>query len=976
MNYIYRFNSLIQQRVAVTPIDAYEKALVGDREWLKNSNLRAAIAHASPTLSEELADEPIKSKVIEAAFRYLNRSANRMTPFGLFVAHRPFVNDQVIGTSGSSSVVPLSTSNILFSRWAEQPDERAVDFEQRIVGLNPTVRRQGRYYVWQQLSDRKEGTVRRVQLRITEILDFLYETLADGRMESCSDVVNKIVLRTDRETEAVSGYVDTLLRHSFLQADHDARDFFNGAQIYRDDIFSSDNEVARIWVNQTVDYEERSSDTLGFIQSRSIPGFLDLHLSEESEMHLGSGEIEEITRAVNTVLVTSSVKPEISMLIEGWMSKFVERYGLEVPVLLLDAIDPHDGIGPVEGYQYPATLHSGPSESRRVWDDDSLSLRLALYCRASRLGRSEYVDLASPEFRERLEAIRDRFGDQDLYPDFDLSLSVSEVGGEKYFLCRSDALALGGHTFTRTREIMNAETRQLWMKVLGNLATDSGGKRVDLLSYPIRASLDFQVPYPEEGQAFTSTEARDGAVPLRSLWIWAAEEGLRVGLRDDEGAIHAIITNFPTLVIPLAFRNEARLLVDVSRAPYRLAAGFSWAQLEGADWLPEVRYGRVVLRPAEWRISGAMRLAAREARKERDVSGLRELLATEGVRGDAFYATGDNRLHFDTSNDFSLMMLARLISRAADGDRIEKSSIDEHRGVTYAVAGNRQRHSTELILSFSRSCAARPMDECPIGADGSPTSVMGRDWMTLVLSSEPRCLDELVTAAAQVSEVLMSRREIDSWHFVRYNDEGCSLRLRWHVSSSDSEIWQQALRFVESCENELTVRAWGVRPYIPETGKYGDEGALDRAHEAFMHSSRQAVALIEERPGLTDAECLVNEFRSFLQYAVYLGCDQLSLLQVLPRVDHPTRATREVWRSERTLFLHIAHDVLASEARVEDLETKGAIQAKERANSSCLGETAISNLLHMHSNRMCSSGDRYEANLYWLARKSIEGMVR
>lgn len=496
-------------------------------------------------------------------------------------------------------------------------------------------------------------------------------------------------------------------------------------------------------------------------------------------------------------------------MLERWKERFVGQYGFDIPVPLLEAIDPYAGIGPVQSYQYPAPVDAQIDVPQAVWDSDDLTLRLEMYGRAVRSGRSSPVDLSGPQFAGRLKSIESRFDGRQLYPDFDLSLTVATLGPERRFLCRSDSIALGGHSFTRARATMSAETKKRWVDVLGNLSADSGCTRLDLYSEPALRRLGFQVDFPEQGSRFTTTEVRDGAVPLGSIFVWANDVGMHAGLRERDGKISPVATNFPTLLVPMAFRNEARLLMDISRARYRLAGGFSWAQLEGADWLPEVRYGNVVLRPAEWRITDAMRAAAR---RTGDPSPLRRVLAREDIDGEGFYAAGDNRLHFNTNIDYSLNLLARLISQASVEDRIERSSLDSQRGSRYATEDGHRRYSTELILSFSRRRKLRQDRSSSLEAPLWPGMNVAQGWLTLVLRSELRWMDELVERSALASEEAIGSGHIDSWHFVRYNDDGCSLRVRWHAASPKCSIFGLLRSLAESCEQELLIRSWSVRP--------------------------------------------------------------------------------------------------------------------------------------------------------------------
>ena len=99
----YRFNGLAQVRIATYSIESYENIIANgnnrERSLRRYADLplsKLALRHASPSLYEQLSTDGQSarnsSSFLGGVFKYVNRHANRTIPFGMFVAHRAFVN--------------------------------------------------------------------------------------------------------------------------------------------------------------------------------------------------------------------------------------------------------------------------------------------------------------------------------------------------------------------------------------------------------------------------------------------------------------------------------------------------------------------------------------------------------------------------------------------------------------------------------------------------------------------------------------------------------------------------------------------------------------------------------------------------------------------------------------------------------------------------------------------------------------------
>ncbi|MFF1494328.1 thiopeptide-type bacteriocin biosynthesis protein [Streptomyces sp. NPDC058304] len=125
-----------------------------------------------------------------------------------------------------------------------------------------------------------------------------------------------------------------------------------------------------------------------------------------------------------------------------------------------------------------------------------------------------------------------------------------------------------------------------------------------------------------------------------------------------------------------------------------------------------------------------------------------------------------------------------------------------------------------------------------------------------------------------------------AWFFIRYNEGGPHLRIRFRCAASPEEAAEDAAELAA----ELALLAGGTTPvtgpwtgrhgevravpYEPETERYGGPAALPVAEEVFVHSTRATVAALRAVPGRADRLRLALDLAHATAYA--LGLDELA----------------------------------------------------------------------------------------------------
>lgn len=983
----YRTNGLLQARVCTWSLEAYNEVLSDPNHFIKrlsayaNSSMpKLALEHASKSLVNQLAEAENNNKRLRklsfGIFKYCNRHANRTVPFGLFVAHRAFINSYE--SAELLDGLPIRTSECRVgvgepSKFRAYKQRAKPSKSSEKLGLNPTIVEFSGVYYWVSLYNRFDGETKNMRLKqsggVSELCSLLRGGDSYPRVKLSDFLLKKF---PSVDPSKLNAFVIELEKIGLLQPEYGSYPGVDRSMVwFAVDPFSPFECRVRDLHDYLVSTRAARSNDLKATDYSGDFGseFIDVCLPDTMEINLSLQETRALERAANTIVITSARKPEAYFDLEHWSDNFLERYGLNTPIPLSMALNPYAGVGPVYGYGNPSAVYSDRPHRESAWNSRDLNLRLKMLRHLEIRNQVAGVDLADAEFYDDLHTLEKDFDPATVYPDLDFSIQLGMRNGEKTFLFRSDCVALGGHTFTRSRRSMEPKTKDLWRKVLNNLALDQGVQNATiLLTKPVSAAVDYLVPDEVESSLFISTEASMKGTSVADLYVVGTAFGTELVTKKRDGGFAKCVVNMPTLVIPLAFKNEARAAIDISRQSYRVPSCFSWAQLEESDYLPEVRFGSIVLRPSEWKVSDSLRKNAKECLGTNAYGSFRDALSLMGIKGDLFFASGDNRLHFDTRNDLSLEGFARLVVHAESGDRIEKSSLDGARGVKFETGKSVKTHSVELIFSTSRAPRSSKRDgrlqHFREYHAGSPEL----NWVTLTFLTAPEVMNRLVLLCGDYSKELYKNGLISSWFYVRYTDDGCSLRLRWCSVKESATLWEYILDLTSVAESQALLRNWYVGNYVAETARYGTGSLLNACHTAFRVSANLATdelgCLSDSAQSLGYREALKNTFK----YLGVLGVPFDSLSKVLPANLNPGVSARKFWRlfSPETsdLYNELDNARLASTPSVFEI-VRGNVEEPAQVAQILL------DLLHMHINRLRSSGGSFEDSCYWLMRQAL-----
>ncbi|GAA1272948.1 lantibiotic dehydratase [Kitasatospora nipponensis] len=580
-----------------------------------------------------------------------------------------------------------------------------------------------------------------------------------------------------------------------------------------------------------------------------------------AEVRLPQAVADEAARALGVLWRLSAPGPGLPPM-RGYHRDFLERYGTDRVVPVLEALDETVGIGAPAGYAWPPSARS--EEPGRPADRARDLLLGRLAAAAVREGSREVVlddalvarlAPAQPD-RARLPRSCELFG--------------SLVAADERALSAGDFLLVGGS---------------------GPGPAEAGATfgRFAGLAGPVNEELA-AIAFPEAPDALHLAVAYQPRT-TRALNIAnsprTATHQVAVGLPPDPGAIpvpldeigvaatldHLYPVHLPTgrRLLPHAHHaldvrgqapNVARFLLELGRDASRMYTPWDWGPAGSAPLLPRVRYGRVVLASATWRLDELREQTGLDpADWPAAVAGWRQRW---GAPERIVLTRYDHRLPLDLTDPWHLEVLRDALAKDGELTAVElPGGEDRPNGWLRDAAG--EPHLAELALAFVRAPApapatapgqvpvqgqaAEPVAAPPPRHPGPRLAEPGGEWLyaKLYLSgrqTEAFLCEQLTPFLAGLPSP--AKELIDRWFYLRYRDQDDHLRLRFHGPAQG--LWRELVPALRTAVREWSAQGLVGRcvldGYDPEWERYGGPGAQAAAERFFAADSRTALTLL------------------------------------------------------------------------------------------------------------------------------------
>ncbi|MGW4305886.1 lantibiotic dehydratase [Streptomyces californicus] len=899
-----------------------EEATTGRLAWIRSiwhdPGIAQALRHANPVLAAEVealegAGSPSTREVRRVGVsvaRYVLRALHRPTPFGLFAGVTTATFDaEPHSRWGQNHVVVARAGAEWVARLIEQL-ERSGELLPllSVVVNNTTFERDGSLVVPYQ-DDGPTGQRRAVEasvelstpvrlilraadapIRIGELAEKLmaeFPAVAPERVKRLlAGLVRRRVLITNLHAPATE---TDALGHLVTQLDAvRAQDIRLLAPVVR--------ELRAVHAGLEQCGTTGGRDAVATRMRDLVPGLrrhpLALDLCLDATVVLPDLVAREVERAA-TILTRLCARPYGSEPWNEYHQRFYERFGVGTMVPLMEVVA-DSGVGYPDGYPGRPTDEG----RRRLSPRDDVLLRLA---QAAALdGRDEVL------LTDETVAALDRGPQEPRIPShLEVSVrlhaaSLAEVRRGRFTVELTSVSRGSGVTVGRFLGVLPHAQRKRLHEELADLPTADEGTVAAQLSFPallpdtahvtrtprvLPLVISLQEHRAPDAAVLTPADlalACDG----RRMYLAAPSRGMRVE------AVGMNALNLAEHTPPLA-----RLITEVSRAQNAQVTRFDWGAAASMPFLPRLRYGRIVLVAARWRLEAGDLPDRHRPGADWDaaLSGWRE---RRRLPQHVYLVQDDRRLPLDLDEPGHRSLLRQHLDRAGTALLTEAAPP----GADGWTGG--RAHEIAVPLKAVRPPAWPALPTPTTARALSPAQIQTpatSSTLLVALYGDPRRQDALL--ARHVPD-LMRRLGSPPWWYVRFRDPRQHLRLR--IALPDPGDFADTTHAVSAWADELRTAGLLADLRYPtsyrETGRWGSGPAWDAAEAVFRADSLATVAQLAQ-PARPAQRTLVAAHFFAIAYAL-LGSPDTGARWLIDHIE-PT-APNPVPRSQFTDAVRLA----------------------------------------------------------------------
>ncbi|MBS0649053.1 MAG: lantibiotic dehydratase [Verrucomicrobia bacterium] len=802
--------------------------------YAQNELFQEAIAIASPTLAEELKKTSINDQMKATLLKYFYRMTSRSTPFGLFS----------LVSSGCWNEVTAAELDLDLVIKGVRPDMQWVlkigdqickdenVFSQILVQCNPLLTIQGDRYTIGYLLEKPDQ--KGISIRISPLTKAIF-TAARNSI-TIENLIKSILMQLPTlEDHKVQEVIRKLIDQQFLwfsifpsllsptpfqefldkipepyaSALHEIR---LELELYSK---TAPGKGRLLLENATIKMKEMADSSCYIQVDQGIP-----KTSVKLPFHIGL----EAAQAAEALWKLSFDRDPFGL--QSYLSQFLNRYGTDRIIPLLELLDENRGLGLPEGLK----TQSSQDDRFQQWLNNELAQafwdrRLEIVIDKSLI---EKLSVNSPLQKAPLSI--------DLFFEL-IANSPDEVDKANYLLLLTNLTWQGGSSCSRFLKVLGHSFQQELQQFLGEEeALDPGLTFVESSFLPPKSRSQNVAIHPNlRKEVIDLSPAGKSTISLEDLYVGATTDGLFLVSKDGTKQFYVTAGNVlnPTYAPP-----PLRFAREISKSRYDLMAPFVWRKLEGFPVLPRIRFQKTILSPAEWRVS-------LDKLEKGDKDGFRKWAKIWQMPRLVFLTNGDQRLLLDIESNDDLEIILDQIKKSHSIKLVEK--IEQEQGQW--VSSQKGKHSVEFVLPLRKnplfghlnSVEKKPFYE-EIASEAR-WRLPGSEWLFvnfyLSKDNEEKFLTKHLTSFTQY---LQEQKLINQWFFVRYRDERSHIRVRFQgFSLSHLHDWSNSL--IE----EGIISKISLESYEREIERYGGQQAIELAEQFFCEDSQVVLQLLKKK---------------------------------------------------------------------------------------------------------------------------------
>ncbi len=736
-------------------------------------------------------------------------------------------------------------------------------------------------------------------------------------------------------------------------------------------------------------------------------------LSNYLDQNLKS-DLEEFVSA----MVRLTPEDDISDEMLNYKKLFVEKYGYNVEVPVLELLDTDKGLGAPMNYsanvvRRPSYHYSQSPKIVRL--NAMLERKIMLALRQNQ----NTVEITEKDI-DYVASDRTHFGGLqpvDAPQSFELYLLAhpGEKSKNDYYFTIAPAICSRGvgHSFGRFIDILSKKEQKMIEETIHSQQEFLDDYVIaEIAELPVRgrtSNVTINNSFYNYQIALTTNHCEDKKIiSIQDLYIGLDRE-------NQQFYIHSKKLNKKVLVVMTSMLNPTygstvlKFLREISSARHiDVTNGISKLIMNKFDYSPRITYKKVIIKPETWLISEDI-LGLHDMNQESFLQKFQEYKIQWGIPRYVFMTEYDNRLLLDLENPQHLNELyngvkhkhSKVVLIETTCSLKDYAAIDENGNhyVTEVVipfildpsvkGTNSEKREKSFFLqndNINQNCMNISREQVAIFPGQ-------HNWLFFKLYGCSKRQDELISLIYPELEKYVEQGQIQQYFFIRYSDPEYHMRIR--VKAKENRLSSCFLRmnkyFEQLCLNGV-INKVVIDTYYRELERYGGELLIEDAEQYFFRESRLIMSIIsQKRYGLLDMDI---EYIAISFVASILSAFGLTLQQQEEFLDTIVnlKLFRKEFQKDRKILMDIIdngesleyicsntrdpkmHDTIVQTIESINQYAQHVLELNRLGLITNSVENILSSIMHMFCNRMVGDNHR-EQKVYTLTRHAIHALL-
>lgn len=267
---------------------------------------------------------------------------------------------------------------------------------------------------------------------------------------------------------------------------------------------------------------------------------------------------------------------------------------------------------------------------------------------------------------------------------------------------------------------------------------------------------------------------------------------------------------------------------------------WNWGVLSNRPFLPQVRYGKFILSKARWILAKEEVSCCDDKHDEAVLSAFAEIRKQLKLPDYVLLTQGENELLLHLLNIYCIRLLLAEVNKAKSVILTEVTDTPDQCWIK-SPGGN---HAGEFIVAFSKKIALPRLPAIPSLEKQNKlikrTFPVGSEWLSARIFCGTNTAEKLFSNVLRpFTEELLSKKLIDKFFFLRYNEEGHHIRIRFH-NAEQKDFWRDVISLLQKTlqpfMDNRTVHNLQFETYRREIERYGFD-TMVLSEDLFWHHS-------------------------------------------------------------------------------------------------------------------------------------------